>query len=475
MKFRSLPVAVASLLALAACTDTTVPTALAPAAPLRSTSATPTSVGGKYLVNFESNGVPADFAARVAALGARVDASFPGVGIAVVTGLSDLAASTLAATPGVTTVDADHEFQLLEPATTTVADASAAGVAATASPASAFFFRRQWDMRAIGADKAWAAGKLGSAGVRVAILDTGIDYTNPDLVGRVDLSRSKSFVTVDDPYLAFYFPKKNKVTDLHFHGTHVAATVVSNGGTTAGVTQNTTLMAVKVLSVFGSGTTSGVLGGIMYAADNGADVINMSLGSVASTSEPGIKEFLKTVNKAVMYAVLKGVTVVVAAGNAGTNLDTNKGEIALYCDHPAVICVSATGPTAAAGVNGPWTNVDALAPYSNYGISAVDVAAPGGAAGGPVWSACSQTSLQAPICQTGIFTLGISGTSMASPHVAGLAALLVAKYGHKNPLAVRLGIQATADDLGAPGYDAQYGTGRINVARALGIRTIALR
>jgi subtilisin family serine protease len=462
------------MLALAACADSTVPTALAPSrAPRLSTSAAP--VGGKYLVSFASNSVPADFAARVAALGANVDASFPGVGIAVVTGLSDAAVPDLATAPDVTSIDADREFQLLEPMTATAADASAAGVAATASPASAYFFRRQWDMRAISADKAWAAGKLGSASVRVAILDTGIDYTNPDLAGHVDLSRSKSFVTADDPYLAYYFPTKNPVTDLHFHGTHVAATVVSNGGTTAGVTQKTTLMAVKVLSVFGSGSTSGVLGGIMYAADNGADVINMSLGSVESTSEPGIKEFLKTVNKAVMYAVLKGVTVVVAAGNMATNLDTNKGEIALYCDHPAVICVSATGPTAAASVNGPWTDVDALAPYSNYGISAIDVAAPGGAAGGAVWSACSQTSLYYPICSTGSYTLGLGGTSMASPHVAGLAALMVAKYGHKNPLAVRLGIQATADDLGAPGYDAQYGSGRINVARALGIGAVASR
>jgi subtilisin family serine protease len=117
---------------------------------------------------------------------------------------------------------------------------------------------------------------------------------------------------------------------------------------------------------------------------------------------------------------------------------------------------------------GPWIDVDAFAPYSNYGRSAISVAAPGGTGYGVVWSACSTSSLIYTVCQSSPYwALGITGTSMSSPHVSGLAALAVEDVGRK-PGRIRALLQQSADDLGQPGTDPFYGKGRINVASLVG-------
>src|SRR5262249_37237448 len=122
------------------------------------------------------------------------------------------------------------------------------------NPASAFFFGLgwQWNLKAIHADQAWAAGDLGSSAVTVSIIDSGIDYNSFDLTGLVDLSRSVSFVPTDDALAATLFPGVNPITDLNGHGTGVAAVVVSNALAFAGVTSRTRLIAVKTHDVTGS-------------------------------------------------------------------------------------------------------------------------------------------------------------------------------------------------------------------------------
>lgn len=462
---------------LAACADAATDTPLAPSVGGPSLSAGSadalSAIDGNYLVLFKGNRVPADFEQQVSALGGTVIFAHAGAGVGAVAGLSGSAAEQLGAISGITAVTPDDMTVL----STTMGEVEgmaldASGIQSPANPAGAFFYARQWDKRAISADQAWAAGRLGSPNVKVAILDTGLGYTHADLAGRVDLANSVSFVPSDDALVAAYFPGAHPIADLQYHGTHVGATVASNGVAAAGVTSGVTLVGVKVCNVNGQCPTSGVLAGVLYAADLGVHVANLSLGGAflrrdASAAGGNGPSFLATVNNVFNYASRKGTTVVVSAGNSGLDMDHDGNGYKAYCSAPSVVCVSATGPTASAGLNGPWTDVDALAPYSNFGRSAISVAAPGGSAAA-VYAACSTFSLVVPVCRTGTFIVGLGGTSMASPQVAGTAALIAEDVG-RNPAQIRARLQQTADDLGQNGTDPAYGKGRINVARAAGV------
>jgi subtilisin family serine protease len=394
--------------------------------------------------------------------------------MAVIDGLTPASLAQLKAQAGsaISDIQADASFVLDD----ALGNAEAAGsdvATSPTNPAGAYFYARQWNMRAIHAPAAWSAGKLGSTTTTVAVIDTGIDYSYPDLVGRVDLARSVSFAPSDDALVATYFPGKNPVTDINFHGTHVASTIVSNGNVIAGVTSNITLIGVKVLATnLQTGNASGSLGmvlsGVLYAADHGADVANMSLGGGFSKTAAG--SYVSLINKVFDYAQKKGMLIVVAAGNSAMDMDHNGNFLVTYCNQQHVVCVSATGPTSQASTNGPWTNIDYPAYYTNYGRSAVDVAAPGGNNSSYVYAACSTTSLLIPTCQTGIYIVGAQGTSMSAPHVSGLAALLIDQVGKGRPALLKQRIRQSADDLGQPGVDPFYGSGRINVQTALGIQ-----
>jgi subtilisin family serine protease len=435
---------------------------------------------GRHLVKFDGAALP-DFTQQVQSLGGQVD--WTGAGLAALSGLDANGKDVLSRRTDVALIVDDPVIAIDQPLAVTSPEVFAADAPLSpAAPQTAFFFARQWHLRAVAAQTAWASGNLGSSSVTAYILDSGINSTHVDLAGLVDLGKSIDLlgtfdrqvtlggVTTVVPFteadtVAKYFPGSHPSTDLFYHGTHVAATVSSNALAAAGVTSQTRLVAVKVCAYLNTCPLSSVLQGVVYAADNGADIINMSLGG--GFARAGSGTFVGLINDAFNYAASKGTTIVVAAGNSALDLDRNKSTYSTYCNAPGVICVSATGPTASAGVNGPWTNVDAPAPYSNYGRSAIDVAAPGGTNPGPVWAACSRTSLLIPVCQTGTFVVGLGGTSMASPHVAGTAAMLIPTVG-RNPVAIQDRLTATADDLGASGTDPYYGKGRLNVARAVG-------
>lgn len=467
---------------LAACAqDTTAPGRTA-AAPQFAMAAGADS----YIVAFKGNGVPADFAAQVAALGGTVTSLHAGAGLAAVSGLSDAAAAQLSAAKDVSEVQPDALISL--DVRLAAADGGTAddAVASQSNPATAARYSWQWNMRLIRANTAWAAGKLGSAGVTVAILDTGIDYDDPDLNGLVDLSRSASFIASDDSLTTTYFPTRNLISDYHGHGTNVASQVSSKAIALAGVTSKTTLIGVKVLSARGSGPLSAILNGVLWAADHGADVANMSLGG--GFAKAGNGRYVGLINRTFTYAARQGMLVVVAAGNDAADLDHDGNALPTYCGVPTVVCVSAVGPATATG------NPDAFAYYSNFGRSAISVAGPGGNADAAngftvsawpwgndiaswVWSYCSKTRLvfaangipSLTVCSFGNRLTGYIGTSQATPHVAGLAALVIAETGKGNPSQVKARIQQSANDLGQPGTDPFYGRGRINVARALGL------
>lgn len=443
---------------------------------------------GRSVVVFKDTAsIPAAGLLQIAQLGGVVTRRWDDVGVAFVSGLSTAALGSLAASDLVHAVGNDRILNWL-PATRlgTVVEGEASLVTRN-DPAKARFFAdgTQWGMRVIKADKAWAAGQLGVRTTRVAIVDTGIDYDHRELRGLVDLAASASFANVvvceggvcaDVPYEP-QLPGDQPYMDNHFHGTHVAATVASNNISVAGVAPNITLIAVKVLSMSGSGSFEGVASGIRHAAGPAhADIINMSLGAEIDANEEGATALLELMSRVVKYAERQGTTVISAAGNSALNLDVGT-TIATPCEQ-STVCVSATGPLL-------QQNFDQAATYTNYGITAIDVAAPGGNATDNsdgyvtkdlIISACSRRASSGTlnVCRansTGVvyFYAYAAGTSMATPHAVGVAALIKSANPMLSPAGVRAKLLHTADDVQAPGRDVYSNWGRVNAARALGL------
>lgn len=509
MHRRSTVVASLAALALAACSPDSVTTSLK--APSSSKFALNTNANGNYLVAMRGNGIPTGFAERVASLGGKITYVNGRAGFAAVTGLSSDAAVQIGGMSGVAEVQADESVSLDSPFTAAQADAATAtepSIDSQTDPTRAARYAFQWNMRVIGADKAWAKGYLGDAGVTAAILDTGIDYDDLDMNGLVDLKRSASFVDtytlapgetrshMDDGTVSkTFFSTRNRIDDYNGHGTNVATQVSSKAVALAGVTSKTTLIGVKVLGSNGSGTFSQIISGILWAADNGADVANMSLGG--GFAKAGNGRFVGLINKTFNYAKAQGMLIVVAAGNSGQDLQHNGNFNSDYCDAPHVVCV------ASVGLATPNGNPDTPSFFTNYGKSVVTVSAPGGNASFDakgnilvqkwiwgndiaswVWSLCARRTIggwtivdkdhpekdtpRLTICYTANYLNGYIGTSQASPQVAGLAASLIAKYGKGQPQTIKHMIEQSAVPL-APEYGMLFGRGRISVSNAFGL------
>ncbi|MFC4599376.1 S8 family peptidase [Cohnella hongkongensis] len=280
-------------------------------------------------------------------------------------------------------------------------------------PNDTLYSEYQWNLPEIETETGWKVTR-GSPDVIVAVLDTGVQSDHPDLQGR--LVRGVNIVD----------PSSDPEDDVG-HGTHVAGIIaaeVNNNEGVAGMTWYTKIMPVKVLDSTGAGSTYSVAEGIIWATDNGAHVINMSLGNYAQA------EFL---HDAIKYAHERGVVLVAASGNDNTD---QPGYPAAY---PEVIAVAATDPD------------ERRAEYSNYG-DYIDVAAPG-------------TSI--PSTYPGSRYAALSGTSMASPHAAALVSLVRAANPGLSNVEVADLIRSTAKDLGQAGKDVEYGYGQIDVMSAL--------
>ncbi len=287
---------------------------------------------------------------------------------------------------------------------------------------------------------AWDIEK-GDNGVVVAILDTGVAYrTGGRYTQATDLVNT-SFVQGYD------FVNGDKYADDdEGHGTHVCGTVAQstdNGFGVTGVAFNCSIMPVKVLDNEGSGSDDQIIEGIIYAADNGADVINMSL------SGPDPSEALE---EAVDYAFSKGVVVCASSGNE------DRDSVGYPAASPNSIAVGAT------------TRSKKRASYSNYG-SALDVVAPGG---GPAGRITQETFKITGDPGSGFKLVSLEGTSMACPHVAGVAALVKSYRPAWSAAEVRAAVTSTCRDLGATGWDPDYGWGLIDAEAALGAAKPAL-
>lgn len=271
----------------------------------------------------------------------------------------------------------------------------------------------------IDAPEAWGI-TTGVTETLVAVIDTGVDYNHEDLNdGRVRTDIDQDYVNDDDDAM-----------DDHSHGTHVAGTIAAetnNGVGVAGVMWQAQILPLKVLSSQGSGSADDVAAAIRYAADQETDVINMSLGSRSCS---------QTIADAVNYAYDKGVIIVAAAGNSGSS-------IGYPAKHAPVIAVGATDHN------------DHKAYFSNYGDE-LDVVAPGVS----VFSTVPNNGYDA-----------FSGTSMASPHVAGVVGLLLSQRSDLSNGQVREILRQSADDLGQGGFDTYYGYGRVNAYQALQAET----
>lgn len=283
-------------------------------------------------------------------------------------------------------------------------------------------FNKQWGLQKIEAPKAWDTSQGGYG--PVAIIDTGITSSQADLSGSVQTG----FNFVNDT---------TDTNDDNGHGTHVAGIVSANSNNGTGVASigfKGSLLPVKVLDNTGAGTYGDVASGIVFAADKGARVLNLSLGGSSSS---------RTLQDAVKYAQNKGAVVVAAAGNNGNNS-------AVYpAAYPGVIAVSAS------------TQDDNLASFSSYG-GHVYVAAPG-------------VSIVSTYNSGGYATL--SGTSMATPVVSGLIGLALSK-GTTSTTTVVNDLKTTSDKVGPYPYDDNgwnqyFGYGRINAAKLLGVVAVA--
>ena len=348
--------------------------------------------------------------------------------------------------------------------TTTSLLAAAAALALGAAPAAATndtYYGLQWGPQQVRAEQAWSTST--GAGQTIAIVDSGIDLDHPDLAGKI--VGGATFVCKGaGPCGNGDWQSGADNGSGHPHGTHVAgiaAAVTNNSTGIAGVAPDAKLLAVKVLDAEGSGAFDQIAAGIRWSADNGADVINLSLGALPGVQALTVTGLLPDTQDAIAYARSKGVVVVAAAGN----------ESAPLCGTPAfdegALCVSATDRN------------EAKAWYSNLAVKAdrqgrVDaVSAPGGQ--GLV--SCREDIISTvPAAAEGVCT-GIvgtpgydfyAGTSMASPHVAGVAALLTAQGRTDDQVVDVLKATARKPKTAIRGvYDPVYGYGIVDAAAAV--------
>ena len=306
------------------------------------------------------------------------------------------------------------------------AQVSATGDQASPAPGTAGtvtndpLYDQQWSDRSVPYSPAWACTQ--GSGIDIAVVDTGVDRSHPDLAAHTTTGAGAlgGSGTVS--------PGTGGI-DPHGHGTHVAgiaAASAGNGLGIAGVAPMATIIPVRVLGETGSGWNIDVAAGITWAVDSGAEVVNLSLGSTWRSS---------AVSNAIAYAVSRGVVVVAAAGNDGPS--------------GAKHYPGADANSIAVGSVDENLQISDFSTHGDY----VDVSAPG--------SAILSTYLNGSYAT-------LSGTSMATPYVSGVVALMLGTHPTLGPAQIRARLTSTADDAGPNGPDQAFGYGIVDPVRAIG-------
>ena len=440
--------------AVAACSD--VPP-LSPTGP--STSALPRAGQrtGATIVIVDQASKP-ELMAALRLMGARIDRSLDGIGALSVRGLTTDQANAVRAMKGVQAIGDDYyeswipsQSELLGDSPVTL-DLAEGPVGEATQTSAAYFNTYQWNIKHIAGVQMWNATNDG-LGALVCVLDSGVDATHVDLIGKVNIAASASFVATEPT-----------IEDFNFHGTHVAGTITSRGLGVGAIANSAQVCAVKVLDKTGNGSFVDVANGIIHAANVNADVINMSLGAYMDPATPGNAAAILLLQSAIDYAWSQGTFIVAAAGNNGVNLATDPANrMSVPCELPRVFCVGATGPL-------DQTNFDAVPLYSAFGPPGVDLMAPGGnpdASANPPTGADVLDWILGPcsvkICgNTTGFVFSV-GTSMAAPHVSAVAAVIQSNTaGIQSPQLIQQCLFEGADRLTHVRIDPLYSRGRLN-------------
>ena len=354
-------------------------------------------VPGRLLIRFDAHVAPSEAQTLIRSAGAAVTGVIPGTGVQVLqlppTASEVVAAAAFSRRPEVEFAELDR----IVPPDAVPNDPYYAGA---------------WHLPKVSAPLAWDT-TTGDPQIIIAILDTGVDASHPDLGAKLV------------PGWNFYNNNAD-TADVHGHGTKVAGTAAAfsnNGAGVASLSWGSRIMPIRISDATSYATYSAMANGLTWAADRGARVANLSYRASESS----------TVTSAARYFQNKGGVVCSSAGNQSTFIS--------HGDNPYVLTVSSSGPT------------DAVSSFSNTG-NLIDVAAPG-------------ESIRTTFNGGGYGTA--SGTSFSSPIVAGVAALVMAVNPGLTPIEVQELIRASADDLGAPGWDVGYGAGRVNAAQAVNL------
>lgn len=441
---------------------TALATALALAVPAMADngSSAPAQQDTRWVINYNGNSIPANAARSIEAAGGELVRTFPQVAIAIATSANpDFGAK-------MTNIRRVHSVGSVPAMSVPDVEVFDAGLSTAHIPEPpALFWDELWGIARVNAPAAWDDGITGSHDTVVAVIDTGIASNHPD-VGP-NLMFNACIVSDGDHTTGACTPYPS----LSFHGTHVAGTVAANfGGGVVGVGPNLGLANYNVFELFEvepgefavQATFDSVWGAMIDSADEGFEVINMSLGAIGDFRGPeGSAPFFMATQRVANYVTQQGTVIIASAGNS--ELDLNGPLFNLPGGAPGIVNIGATGirPDPEYPQEGAF---DVLAFYSNFGAS-VDVVAPGGDCGLP--DSCDPATRPANFLGYTILSSSVNpnpacaatescpvgyafaiGTSMAAPHVAGVAGLVRDQNPSLSPQQVESILKRTADSLG---------------------------